>query len=376
MATIFASAAKHGTTYLDQRGRKVEKIGLNMQGQTILRRLDGSGEERVEKNYILAEDVAPDADAPAIPLDGVVGKPRPVIETVISDLTDAQLEELVELDTRMFVEVLVAQEQKRRAETMGEPDVPFPSPSLDLPEPATESLGLPVPEAVEEVVSPPVPAEVPQEPTPNAPVPPVSTPERKFARGWCPVCGHEGMRCADGRIRAHQRDGSPCEGQLALDSRPSAADLLKAEVASVPEALPGSTEPNDLGSDYHYVVTSVEGSVVQADEDAPTSDDFGWAIKAADLPPVDNDVSKHPLEGSQYTLPPTPPPPPYRGEAPLRLSANGTDRLNAVRQTLRDLDAALPGYFAAREAVDTLRDFGVRVDLDADRDPVLTGGRR
>ena len=470
---INASDAAIGATYLTQRGLRVT-VQAHVTNGTRVATDDGIVSILDRAHKLTAVDTDTNTK-PTTLLDvaNVIGKPKAVIADVICDLTDDQLAELEEADTRAFVEFLVRDQRAFRAKSKVIPFAADNAPSQPREETADEEVrrgreaaleaaagvgGVPIrldtdtdteDDLVTGMDAPYAPALAPVDgdneddvviatyppaddatmermressedalpPTTGTYPPPEQTaatvvptsepapvkPPRTFPRGWCPVCGHEGQLTQSGRIRAHQREGAPCEGQQALHALtapPTPASLRQAEVDSVPEAKPGTTEPCDLhdepgiepgGSDYEAPAFEPVGPTATLEQQLAARE-AGYKAAAAGMftPPAEltadeqaawtrgNDDGcddlRHGVVRSITGM--------HMGIAAARQDADARasipvvppgyewkvshvwdnhDRAAAMQAHLRALADAIPAMLAGQEAIDRLKALGLDI---------------
>lgn len=464
MTPINASDAAIGATYLTQRGLRV-KVEAHVTNGTRVVSDDGVVSILDRAHKLTATAALHDNDAPATLLDvaNVIGKPKAIIADVICDLTDDQLTELEEADTRAFIEFLVRDERAFRAKSKvisfaadNAPRSLVQEAREDLNEaakkahdeaetkavndairehrekewqaelarreavkaaeaaaesedkvgtypPADDTTMERMRESSEDALQPDVGTYPPTEPAPvldratgpgtdgASDTTKAEPAPRKFPRGWCPVCGHEGMLTASGRIRAHQREGAPCEGQQALHALtapPTPASLHQAEVDSVPEAKPGSTEPCDLhdepgivdpGSDYE---TPEPVGPTATLEQQVLAREAGYRAAADGVftPPTDltadeqsawtrgNDDGADDLRNGvvesvtgRHMAPPVDPPGAKSWVCTAIQYAPTHERAAELQAHLRALADAIPAMLAGQAAIDRLKALGLDI---------------
>jgi hypothetical protein len=141
---LSASAAVVGRTYTNSKGVRVTITGLNPAGDKVIVRTEAGRTVDLDLTYPLYA-IAEEAPAGAVTVASLVGRPRDAITPHLSALTDAELEQLGNLDTRMWLGHAIMEEIDRRGKAASEaqaapvveaaPTPPAPPLSAPLPFP-------------------------------------------------------------------------------------------------------------------------------------------------------------------------------------------------------------------------------------------------
>lgn len=139
---LSASAAAVGRTYTNSKGVKVTITGLNAAGDKVIVRTEAGRTVDLDLTYPLYA-IAEEAPAGAVTVASLVGRPRDAITPHLPALTDAELEQLGNLDTRMWLGHAIMEEIDRRGKAASEaPAAPVVEAA---PTPTAPPLSAPLP---------------------------------------------------------------------------------------------------------------------------------------------------------------------------------------------------------------------------------------